>query len=113
MEKKTKRVISRMCFCRSLIITKEKKKQKRKCKMENQRKAEKANMYFFLSTTMIFCIGSKWKHINLNIKCTQDNCNCNNNCTLYILLLNGNVHCALCWASLSAPEAIAIDADFQ
>jgi len=28
---------------------------------------------------------------NLNIKCTQDNCNCNNNCTLYILLLKWKV----------------------
>lgn len=34
-----------MCFCRSLIIKKENKENSNeKCKMENQRKAEKQNM---------------------------------------------------------------------
>lgn len=51
IRRKKKRVISRMCFCRSLIIQKKNKKQNKeiqminaKCEMENQRKAEKQNM---------------------------------------------------------------------
>lgn len=82
-----------MCFCRSLII-KKKENAKWKKKPKKSRKTE----HVLLFVNYDFCIGSKWKRINLNIKCTQDNCNCNNNCTLNILLLNGNVHCALCVA---------------